>query len=61
MKEHVILSLLNGAAPEDLAKSLGDMGSLEYVQDFQNMMLLEFDREFSGGPDSIFWKICAKK
>ena len=24
------------------------MGSLEYVQDFQNMMLLEFDREFFG-------------
>lgn len=48
VKEHVILSLLNGAAPEDLAKSLGDMGSLEYVQDFQNMMLLEFDREFFG-------------
>ena len=48
VKEHVILSLLNGAAPEDLAKSLGDMGSLEDVQDFQNMMLLEFDREFFG-------------
>ena len=48
VREHVLLSLLNGAAPQDLAASLGGTDSLEYVQDFHNMMLLEFDREFFG-------------
>ena len=48
VREHVLLSLLNGAAPQDLAASLGGADSLEYVQDFHNMMLLEFDREFFG-------------
>ena len=48
VREHVLLSLLNGAAPPDLAARLGGTDSLEYVQDFHNMMLLEFDREFFG-------------
>lgn len=48
VREHVLLSLLNGAAPQDLAASLGWADSLEYVQDFHNMMLLEFDMEFFG-------------
>ena len=48
VREHVLLSLLNGAAPQDLAASLGGTDSQEYVQDFHNMMLLEFDREFFG-------------
>lgn len=54
VKEHILLSLLNGMEPDEVRRGVDDLGDMEFIKEYQSMMLIEFDRDFFGKKDTDF-------
>lgn len=56
VREHILLSLINGAELKDVLGKLEKIVSVDFLEQYHCMMLLEFDREFFGRRDEEFEK-----
>lgn len=48
VREHLLLSVINGVKPEELLNQSEKLISLDFLEQYRCMMLIEFDREFFG-------------
>lgn len=56
VRDHILLSLINGAELKDVLGRLESIVSVDFLEQYHCMMLLEFDREFFGRRDAEFQK-----
>ncbi len=48
IREHILLSLINGIRPEEVIQEMKDPKALDFLQLYHCMMLIEFDHDFFG-------------